>query len=210
MNASIRPAAPDDVSEVTRLMYIAGKSQVETSIYDVMWPESMGVRLEKLGRLYNAAARSWYRFDSYLVGEMEGKVAGSLCGYNEREKGGPRLREAFIEIGIDRTEARAISERMQPFYRVYPVHPEDAWVIEHVAVFPEFRGQGLITALLEEILEQGRRSGYKHAELGMLIGNLPAQKAYEKIGFTAADERTDAEFEKIFGAPGMVRMVIKL
>jgi GNAT superfamily N-acetyltransferase len=209
MNASIRPATPNDVSEVTRLMYLAGKSHVETSVYDVM-PGSMELRLERLGRLYKAAAHSWYRFDSYLVGEMEGKVAGSLCGYNEREKGGPRLREAFIEIGIDRAEGKAIFERMQPFYHVYPVHPDDVWVIEHVAVFPEFRGHGVITALLEEILEQGRRSGYIHAELGMLIGNAPAQRAYEKIGFTAADERTDAEFEKIFGAPGMVRMVIRL
>ena len=210
MDAVIRPAEPRDVSEVTRLMYLAGKSNVETSIYDLTFPGSMEERLEKLGSLFTASTRSWYHHSFYLVNEVEGKVAGSLCGYNELEAGGAKLREAFIEIGIDRAEGMAMYERMQPFYRVNPIHPKDAWVIEHVAVFPEYCGQGLIYKLLNQILERGRGLGYKHAELGMLIGNTPARKAYEKAGFVITDEYTDPDFEKIFGSPGMVRMVAKL
>jgi len=187
-------------------MYLAGKSHVEKSIYDIMWPQSMDLRMARLAALYKASARSWYRYDSYLVSELDGKVSGSLCGYNELESGGPKLGEAFKEIGIDRSEGRAILEALQPYYRVCPVHPEDAWIVEHVAVFPEFRGRGIIIDLLEKVLERGRQRGYKYAQLDMLIGNAPAQRAYEKAGFRASDEREDPEFAKIFGAPGILKM----
>jgi translation initiation factor 4G len=101
-------------------------------------------------------------------------------------------------------------ERLQPFYRVYPSHPDDAWVIENVAVLPDFRRRGVINALLMEVLDKGRQRAYRYAELGMLIGNLPAQRAYEKAGMVVVEEMTDPEFEEIFGSPGMARMVVEL
>lgn len=210
MNPAIRQAAPEDTHEVTQLMYIAGKSHVETSIYDLMWPDGMEVRLERLGRLFTADTRSWYHYSYYLVGEVDGGVAGSLCGFNERETGGPKLGQAFIEIGTDHAEGKAMYERMRPFHRVNPRHYEDSWVIEHVGVFPRYRGRGIISALLQEILEKGRGLGYKRAELNMLIGNAPARGAYEKAGLAIVEENTDPEFEAIFGTPGMVRMVMDL
>ncbi|OFW55713.1 MAG: hypothetical protein A2W01_10345 [Candidatus Solincola sediminis] len=204
--AAIREAAPEDVDAVTRLMYLAGKSNVEKSIYDIMWPQSMDLRMGRLAALYKASARSWYRYDCYLVSESDGKVAGSLCGYNELESGDLKVRDAFIEVGVDREEWQVMLQALQPYYRVRPDHPEDAWIIEHVAVFPEFRGRGLILDLLEKILERGRERGYKLAQLDMLIGNAPAQRAYEKAGFKASDQREDPEFATLFGAPGMLKM----
>jgi GNAT superfamily N-acetyltransferase len=207
VDAVIRPAVPDDASEVTRLIYIAGRSHVQTSIYDLMFPGSMEEKLEKLHGLYTADTRSWFHYSHFLVSEVDGKVAGTLCGYSERESGDHKIMEAFVEMGMSREEGIAFMQRMQAFFRVYPKHPDDAWVIESVAVFENYRGHGIIQPLLREILETGRRRGFRHAELGMLIGNAPAQRAYEKVGFTAADENIDREFEKIFASPGIVRMV---
>ena len=59
-------------------------------------------------------------------------------------------------------------------------------------------------------MDRGRKQGYKKVELGMFIGNDPAQRAYEKVGFTLSDESRDPEFEDLFGSPGMVRMVREL
>lgn len=210
MRSTIRPAIPGDAHEVAQLMYIAGKSHVEKSIYDLMWTESMEVRLNKLQELFTADTRSWYHYSYYLVSEVGGGAAGSLCGFNDLEAGGPQLSQAFIEIGTDRSEGKAMYERMRPFHRVNPRHYEDSWVIEHVGVFPQYRGRGVISALLQEILERGRGLGYERAELNMLIGNEPAQGAYEKAGFTIVEENTDPEFEEIFGSPGMVRMLMEL
>jgi GNAT superfamily N-acetyltransferase len=210
MESLIRPAAPGDATEVARLMYLAGKSHVKTSIYDLTFPGSMEERLSKLTALLTTQARSWYHYSHYLVSEVDGSVAGSLCGFNDREAGGSLMQQAYIEIGTDRAEGKAMFERLQPFYRVNPVHYEDSWVVEHVAVFPDFRGQGIISALLEEILDRGRGRGFKSAELNMLIGNTPAQRAYEKVGFIVVEENTDEEFMKIFGSPGMVRLYMQL
>jgi ribosomal protein S18 acetylase RimI-like enzyme len=210
MDALIRPAAPEDVSKVTQLMCMAAKSPKDISLYDIMFPGSMDQRLKVLGKLFNTSARSFYHYSHYLVATIEGRVAGSLCAYNELEAGAQILREAFSEIGFSREEGRAMFERMQPFFRVNFPHPEDAWIVEHVAVFPKFRGNGIVQLLLDQVLQEGRDLGYRHAELGMLIGNTSAQRAYEKAGFVAAEERTDPEFERIFKSPGMVRMVKEL
>jgi len=210
LSPKIRPATAGDAHEVAQLMYIAAKSHVETSIYDLMWTESMEVRLKKLQELFTADTRSWYHYSYYLVSEVDGSVAGSLCGFNELEAGGSKLGQAFIEIGTDRAEGKAMYERMRPFHRVNPRHYEDSWVIEHVGVFPQYRGRGIISALLLKILEKGRELGYERAELNMLIGNEPARGAYEKAGLTIVEENTDPEFEAIFGSPGMVRMSMEL
>lgn len=210
MDILIREATPQDAPAVAKLMYIAGKSHVDLSIYDLMFPGSMEQRLQKLAALFTARARSWYHYSHYLVSEVDGKVAGSLCGFNDLESGGKKLGEAFIEIGTDRAEGKAMYERMLPFHRVNPEHYEDSWVIEHVAVFPDYRGQGIITSLLEEVLRRGREAGYDHAELNMLIGNTPARRAYEKAGFVIVEENTDEEFMKLFNTPGMARLYQRL
>jgi len=210
LDAVIRPAGPGDADQVAHLTYLAGKSHLEISIYDLMFPGNMEFKLEQLRKLFTASTPSWFHYSHYLVAETDGRVAASLCGYNEAQAGGRKVRKAFEEIGWGSTRGREMAERLRPFYRVYPTHPEDAWVIENVAVFPAFRRRGLISALLEKVLDRGRRLGYRYAELGMLIGNLPARRAYEKAGMTVVEESTDTEFEKIFGCPGMARMVVKL
>jgi GNAT superfamily N-acetyltransferase len=210
MDYIIRPAVPEDAPEAAKLMYLAAKSHVETSIYDLTFPGSMEERLSKLAALFTTRTRSWYHYSHYLVSEVDGSIAGSLCGFNELEAGGKKMQEAYIEIGTDRAEGTAMFERLQPFHRVNPKHYEDSWVVEHVAVFPDFRGKGIISALLQEILDRGRERGYRSAELNMLIGNTPAQRAYEKAGFVIVEENTDDEFMQIFGSPGMARLYMQM
>jgi RimJ/RimL family protein N-acetyltransferase len=64
--------------------------------------------------------------------------------------------------------------------------------------------------LLEQALEAGRRAGHAHAQISCLIGNEPAQRAYEKVGFRVTEERKDAAFETLLGAPGFLRMNLAL
>ena len=46
--------------------------------------------------------------------------------------------------------------------------------------------------LLEEILAAGRRRGHRQAQISILIGNTPAERAYEQVGFRKADENPKA------------------
>jgi ribosomal protein S18 acetylase RimI-like enzyme len=81
-------------------------------------------------------------------------------------------------------------------------HEPGAWVVEHVATKPEFRRRGLVERLVQETVERGRRQGATVADIGVLIGNEPAQRAYEKCGFEVVDEVRNADFEAAYGSPG--------
>jgi translation initiation factor 4G len=80
-------------------------------------------------------------------------------------------------------------------------------VIESVATLPEFRRRGLVDALIAEILGTGRGHGNRIAQLTILIGNVAAQRAYEKAGFRVRDEKRHRDFQAALGAPGFMRMV---
>ena len=55
--------------------------------------------------------------------------------------------------------------------------------ITNVAVFPEYRNQGIATKLLQYVVEDGRKHGLVEFTLEVRVGNKPAIRAYEKVGF---------------------------
>jgi [ribosomal protein S18]-alanine N-acetyltransferase len=61
--------------------------------------------------------------------------------------------------------------------------------VNNVAVRPEFRGQGIGSALLQMTLEQAQERGAKMAQLEVRAGNAEAQKLYQKCGFTIVGRR---------------------
>jgi ribosomal protein S18 acetylase RimI-like enzyme len=84
------------------------------------------------------------------------------------------------------------------------------WIIENVATLPAYRRRGLGNALLAEILAKGRRKGCRRAQISVLIGNTPAQQAYEKVGFQVVDERRHPDFEALVGASGIRRLAARI
>jgi ribosomal-protein-alanine N-acetyltransferase len=80
-------------------------------------------------------------------------------------------------------------------------------VVDSVATVPEFRRQGITSKLLEKMLERGRSQGFRRAQINIYIGNIPAQRLYEKHGFQVMDEKRHPNFEKEIGSPGMARLL---
>jgi GNAT superfamily N-acetyltransferase len=194
-------------------MYMAGQGHVERSIYDLIIPGAPGPtreRLEQMTRLLTTKKASWFHHSHYVVTEAGGSLAASLCSFNARQGGGKKLVAAFTKIGWSGADLHAMVDRMQPVFRVQPSLPRDAWIIENVATTLGFRGRGIIGALLEHAVEKGRDRGYGHFQIACMIGNTPAQRAYEKIGFRVVEELRDSEFERIFGTPGMSRLTMQL
>ena len=91
-----------------------------------------------------------------------------------------------------------------------PPSVEGAWVIDSVATLPAFRRQGIVDRLLDHVLDVGRKKGYRQAQISIYIGNMPAQRAYEKHGFRLVDEWPDPYFEKEIGSPGLARLICDL
>ncbi len=87
-----------------------------------------------------------------------------------------------------------------------PPDIEADFTIESVATLPEYQRRGLISALIEEVLQDARRRGCRLAQITTYLGNDAALAAYKKSGFQVLDEKRCAEVEEILGVPGFVRL----
>ena len=105
------------------------------------------------------------------------------------------MAEAVQTVGWSEEEIGGMQSRLGVAMTCYPESPEDRWVIEWVATAPEFRGRGIVQQLLLAILEKGREQGFQKAQVAYLLGNEPARRSYERVGFETVSERRDPDFE---------------
>jgi [ribosomal protein S18]-alanine N-acetyltransferase len=65
----------------------------------------------------------------------------------------------------------------------------DEMHINNVALRPPYRGQGIGTALMQHVLDEGRRLGARRATLEVRASNEGARRLYERLGFYVAATR---------------------
>lgn len=61
--------------------------------------------------------------------------------------------------------------------------------VDNIAVFPQFRGQGIGEALTRALIEYMRRAALEFLTLEVRASNLPAISLYEKLGFRQEGRR---------------------
>ena len=134
-----------------------------------------------------------------------GVPAAGMTGYFQAEsRFDAGIKQATTALGMTDADIAAGWQRAGTIDRIGDEHDHapGAWIIENVATKPEFRRRGLVDRLIQEMLDRGRAKGATIAEIGVFIGNDRAQAAYEKAGFEVVSEKTDAEFEAVYGCPG--------
>jgi ribosomal protein S18 acetylase RimI-like enzyme len=211
MKTKNRPGRPDDADFLARVMMLASRGHRARGVWDLIAGGSEENCLDYLRRLALAEPASLCHHSSFIVAEHDGKPAAALCGFDPRAGGWEVLADAMKNVqrekGWTQVDEKASADRTQPVWRCTFDTLDGAWVIESVATIPEFRRRGLADSLMAEILEVGHIRGHRIAQLTILIGNLAAQRAYEKAGFRVRDEKCHPDFEAALGAPGFMRMV---
>ena len=61
--------------------------------------------------------------------------------------------------------------------------------INNIAMRPDFRAQGIGTALLKQVLAEGQQLGARRATLEVRASNAGARRLYERMGFYVAGVR---------------------
>lgn len=212
MYGSIGPAARGDAGDISHLSYLAARGHVRMSVLDLLVPGPPGPTKERLtavARLCVARQKSIMHHCFYTVARVKGRVASSLCTYARESVEKGDFAAALCETGWSAEEIESMARRMEPFFRVNPSVPAKTWVIENVATYSDYRRRGLIESLLVDAIQRGQSAGYGRFQVSCFIGNLPARRAYEKVGFRVADRYADDEFESIFECPGMYRLVLE-
>jgi len=210
MNFKIRPAQPEDASFLAWVILISGRAHVQQGIWEVILGGTEQECLTFLQLLTITQTPHLFHHSCFLIAEVGGHPVAGLGGYDPKPLGYPTLRKATKEVVYKIGFSGPDPEAMKRFQGVLSCIPEDvegAWVVDSVATVPEFRRQGITSKLLEKMLERGRSQGFRRAQINIYIGNIPAQRLYEKHGFRIMDEKRHPDFEKEIGSPGMARLL---
>jgi ribosomal protein S18 acetylase RimI-like enzyme len=211
MSVKIRRSKADDADFLARVMMLASRGHLQRGVWDLIAGGSEQNCLDYLRRLALAEPVSLCHYSSFIVAEQDGHAAAALCGFDPRAGGwqvlGDAMQNVQRQLRWTPADEKASADRTAPIWHCTFDTLDGAWVIESVATLPEFRRRGLVDALMAEILGTGRAHGHGIAQLTILIGNVAAQRAYEKAGFRVRDEKRHRDFQVALGAPGFMRMV---
>lgn len=208
MTMLLRPAAPEDSGFIARNIMASQRGPRERGWFDVAlgWPEPQC--LDFVAEVATAATRSWWHVSHFMIAEVDGEQAAALCALPASGTGAA-ARAAVAEVaekaGVSASELAAIFRRGAYSSGCWVQGGEGDWLVEHVASLPAYRGRGLVQALIAQAISAGRAHGFGRASISFLIGNDPAERCYAKAGFVFAEERRDAAFEALTGAPGFRR-----
>lgn len=208
MDHSIRPATVADLPFIAWVQLEASRSHLPFGFWDLAIPGSDEYRLGIMSRIASVQPGSFAHWSRFLVAEVNGEPAAGLSAYDDAKVAtGEKFFQALIEAmsaeGWNGDRLGAMQQRIAPFLTCAPEQPDDTWVVEWVATKPAHRGKGLTKALLHAILAEGKKRGHSQFQIGVLIDNTPAQRAYEGVGFAVCAEKRDPAFEATFGTPGI-------
>jgi len=214
MSITTRLATSLDASFLAWVMQAAARSHLKKGVWDHAFPGADDQRLEILESFISTDLIHFGHWSRFLIAEVDGKNAAALAAYVNEEHGGDRIEqgvaEAVDKFGWTVEQMMAIPDRLISFKSIGYINQDSCWIVEWVATRPEFRRLGLIDRLLSEILEMGRNNGFDKAQIGYLIGNMPAKNAYEKVGFKWTKEYFHQNFENDYGTPGIASMILDL
>lgn len=213
MDIKIRAAQADDADFLSWLILTAGRAHVKKGIWEVILAMPEKQCLYFLKRLSVTKIPHPFHHSCYLLADIDGSPVAGLGGYDPAVSGNPALWRALPEVF---QEVRGLSPDATMngspprILNCIPESVEGAWVVDSVAAVHELRRKGIVSKLLKEILRKGRQQGFKRAQINIYIGNVAAQRLYEKHGFKIFDEIRDPYFEAQIGSPGMSRMLLDL
>ncbi|VAW73607.1 hypothetical protein MNBD_GAMMA15-2230 [hydrothermal vent metagenome] len=207
MQVTIRPAQDSDIPFLGWVMFTSARSHLAACPWSVIFRESETRTRILLELMSQAPALQWSHVSKFWIAEADGTPAAAMCGFAPAAEGLPapadsELRIAERAFGYSGERLVEVSERITIAASGMPDDLPDVWAIENVAALPEYRGKGLADRLFEHVLDVGRGEGFRRAQILCLIGNEPGQRAFERNGFRVLTQKTNPEFEALFGTPG--------
>ncbi len=165
-NPEIRPARKSDACALAVLVDIAGEG-MPSFMWNTM--KAPGQSLLEFGRSRAARDTGAFSWRNATVIEVDDEVAGCLIDY--------RLDDPY-----DSGDLSEIPESIRPLVELEAKAP-GSWYVNVLAAFPEFRGQGLGTRLLERAEERARAAGAREASVIVASANTGAARLYARVGY---------------------------
>jgi ribosomal protein S18 acetylase RimI-like enzyme len=88
----------------------------------------------------------------------------------------------FVHYFAD-AEFLVLEYKSEPVGRLYVSRQKEDWLVIDIAILPAYRGKGLGSALLTELLTAAEQRGARSVALHVEQRNVRAHKLYRKLGF---------------------------
>jgi ribosomal protein S18 acetylase RimI-like enzyme len=169
---AIRPASIADATHLAALVDIAGEG-----FASYFWSQmaTAGQSPFEIGRARAMRDEGAFTWRNAHIAEADGLVAGALVGYR-------------IDDPVDLQAVASASGLVRPLIALEAEVP-GFWYVNVLAVFPEFRGQGIGRALLSHADALGRVAGTKGMAIIVASGNEGAMRLYKGAGYAERARR---------------------
>jgi ribosomal protein S18 acetylase RimI-like enzyme len=188
---TVRQGTRDDMPFLAWCNYEATSPAPGFCYWDPLVAETGTPTMTFIEAVLAVDALAWGRCEDFLVLEGNGRPLGGASGFSmDRDDYRPLRLERLPDLAQRLGWSAATQMRFQQGYEAVWSNPQDPtlaptapWTIECVAVVPEARGQGAAKRLLRAVLDRGRALGHAAAGIAVTIGNEPARRVYEGLGF---------------------------
>lgn len=162
----VRPASPEDAPALAELINFAGEG---LPLY--LWERMAepGESAWDVGQRRARREEGSFSYRNAVVAEQAGRVAGALVAYRLADEPEP----------IDPDEVPAMFVPLLELENLAP----GTWYVNVLAVYPEFRGRGIGSRLLEVASDQARKAGCPGESIIVSDANEGACRLYERCGY---------------------------
>ena len=168
-----RTATEEDCTELALMLDVAGRR-----LPSYLWSQDTGQGQScfEYGRekIRTDTNRNFY-FQNWLVAEFQDKFVGAFFGFS--------VDDPYPEIDLD-----AVPECFRPCVELERV-ARGCWLLQAIAILPQYRGKGLARQLLGKAENVARDSGTKRFALMVEDVNEIAFNTYQKNGYIEVDRR---------------------
>ena len=168
-----RTATEEDCTELALMLDVAGRR-----LPSYLWSQDTGQGQScfEYGRekIRTDTNRNFY-FKNWLVAEFQDKFVGAFFGFS--------VDDPYPEIDLD-----AVPECFRPCVELERV-ARGCWLLQAIAILPQYRGKGLARQLLGKAENVARDSGTKRIALQVEEVNEIAFNTYQKNGYIEVDRR---------------------
>lgn len=170
-NIIIRDARKDEAPVIAELLMMAWP------VEDIM--ASNGISYAELHETVAAIVAlpaSIYSYEHTFVAEVDGRVAGAMCGYDGADY--QALKQPIVDaLGEDSEFARLQETEAGEYY------------LDSVGVHPDFRGRGIGSKLFEAQIARAAEQGHSRVGLIVDVDKPEAEALYERLGFRYLDDK---------------------
>jgi len=202
---NIRTAKIEDAAFIAWGILESSRAGKKHGLFDLIFSPSEDIS-KSLEKLVSSDIKTICHYSNFLIAEVDGKQAGLLCGYDGYKISWENMSGALETMGCQGD----YKERISAYLMCEPSVEKNTIVLNFMITKEEFRGLGVVKALVKKVLLTARLKGFRRAQTDIEIGSIETQLAYEKMGFSKKEEKKSDYYLEEFGRLGITSYVAEL